>query len=292
MIDVNCIGCFQKQAWRFFEKFNVPENRRQYLNDKFNRFLEKEGVLYPSPYSAQYLNQLIREETGIDDLFREEKQYYNGLLLERYPGLKKEVLSSPDPRQAALSYALAGNIIDFGPPQEFDLDKTFREALDKKPAIDDSELLFSEIDKADMVLYIGDNAGEIVTDKLFIETLGHSNVIFATRGGVVLNDVTQDDALEVGMDQVAKIIDNGFDAPSTMPEFCSSDFLEILEKADVIISKGQGNFEGLYDYPRRPNLFFLLMVKCSEIARVTGRNQGDAVIMNGQRVEEKMMTED
>jgi len=291
MIDVNCIGCNQQQASRFFEKFNVPENRRQYIYDQFNQFLQKEGVLYPSPYSAQYLNRLIREETGMDDLFREEKKYYNGLLLDRYSQLKKEVMNSPDPRQAALSYALAGNIIDFGPPQQFDLDKTFSEALDKKPAIDDSEMLFSEIDKAEMVLYIGDNAGEIVTDKLFIETLGHSNVVFSTRGGVVLNDVTKEDARDVGMDQVADVIDNGFDAPSTMPEFCSREFLEILEKADVIISKGQGNFEGLYDYHRRSNLFFLLMVKCSEIARVTGRNQGDSVIMNGQRIEKNIMAD-
>ncbi|MFW6268229.1 MAG: damage-control phosphatase ARMT1 family protein, partial [Marinilabiliaceae bacterium] len=276
---------------RFFEKFNVPENRRQYLYDRFNDFLQNEGVLYPSPYSAQYLNRLIKKETGVEDLFREEKKYYNRLLLDRYSELKKEVMNSPDPRQAALSYALAGNIIDFGPPQQFDLDKTFAEALDKKPAIDDSQMLFSEIDKADMVLYVGDNAGEIVTDKLFIETLGHSHVVFATRGGVVLNDVTKEDARDVGMDQVAYVVDNGFDAPSTMPEFCSSDFLEILEKADVIISKGQGNFEGLYDYHRRSNLFFLLMVKCSEIARVTGLSQGDSVIMNGQRIEENIMAD-
>ncbi len=292
MIDVNCVGCFQKQAWRFFEKFNVPEDRRQYLNDHFKRFLQEEGVLYPSPYSAQYLNRLIKEETGIDDLFQEEKKHYNGLLLERYSDLKREVRNSPEPRKAALSYALAGNIIDFGPPQQFDLDKTFSEALDKKPAIDDSEMLLSEIDKADMVLYIGDNAGEIVTDKLFIETLGHPNVVFATRGGVVLNDVTREDAMEVGMEEVAHVIDNGFDAPSTMPEFCSPAFRGILEGADVIISKGQGNFEGLHDYHRRSNLFFLLMVKCSEIANVTGQNQGDAIIMNGQRIEEKMMADD
>ena len=198
-------------------------------------------------------------------------------------------MNGGNPRQKALSYALAGNIIDFGPPRQFDLEKTFREALSKKPAADDSDLLFDAIDRANLVLYLGDNAGEIVTDKLFIETLQHPNLVFATRGGVVLNDITLEDAREVGMDQVAKIIDNGFDAPSTMPEFCSPEFREILEKADVIISKGQGNFEGLYDFHRRNNVFFLFMVKCSEIARVTGHQEGDAIIMNGKRIEEKVM---
>ncbi|MFO8001432.1 MAG: ARMT1-like domain-containing protein [Marinilabilia sp.] len=289
MIDVNCVSCFQQQAERFFKKFNVPAERRAYLTEKFDHFLNTEGVKYPSPYSAQYLNQIIRAETGVEDLFYEEKRYYNDLLMDRYPVLKKTVMENPDPLMTALKYALAGNIIDFGPPRQFDLDKTFDEALSKEVSVDDSAGLFEAVRNAEMVLYLGDNAGEIVTDKLFIETLQHSNVVFAVRGGVVLNDVTLQDAFDVGMDQVAHIVENGFDAPSTMLEFCSSRFRDIFEKADVIISKGQGNFEGLYDLPDKRNVYMLFMVKCGEIARVTGLQQGDAVIMNGRRIDNSVV---
>lgn len=279
MIDVNCVPCFQKQAARLFEKYNIPEERREVLSERFNDFLSKDGLDKPSPLSAQYLNVLMKKETGIDDLYLKEKSYYNKLLMQRYQALKNDVESSKHPAMMALKYALAGNIIDFGPPHRFDLEKTFSEALEKKIAVNDSEALFKEIRNAGTVLYLGDNAGEIVTDKLFIETLAHPNVIFTVRGAPVLNDVAYADAGEVGMQEVATVIDNGFDAPSTLPEYCSDEFREIFNSADVVISKGQGNFEGLYGQVERKNIFFLFMVKCEEIARVTGRNVGDAVIM-------------
>jgi hypothetical protein len=279
MIGVNCVPCFQKQAERLFDKYNIPQERRKVLSEQFNDFLFKDGLDKPSPLSAQFLNVLIKKETGIEDLYLNEKSYYNKLLMQRYEALKSDVESSDHPAMMALKYALAGNIIDFGPPHHFDLEKTFSEALDKKIAVDDSEALFKAISDAETILYLGDNAGEIVTDKLFIETLGHPNVIFTVRGAPVLNDITYADAGEVGMHEVATVIDNGFDAPSTLPEYCSDEFRDIFNSADVVISKGQGNFEGLYGQVEKKNIFFLFMVKCEEIARVTGRNVGDAVIM-------------
>ncbi|MDK2841459.1 MAG: damage-control phosphatase, subfamily [Anaerophaga sp.] len=281
MIDVNCVPCFQKQAARLFEKYNIPEKRREVLSERFNDFLSKDGFDKPSPLSVQFLNVLMKKETGIEDLYLKEKSFYNKLLMERYQAMKGDVESSDNPAMIALKYALAGNIIDFGPPRRFDIEKTFSEALEKKIAVNDSDALFKAIRNAGTVLYLGDNAGEIVTDKLFIETLTHPGVIFAVRGGPVLNDVTYADAEEVGMQEVATVIENGFDAPSTLPEYCSDEFRDIFNSADVVISKGQGNFEGLYGQVKKKNIFFLFMVKCEGIARVTGRNVGDAVIMKG-----------
>ncbi len=282
MIDnTKCIACFHKQAYRLFEKYNVPAARRDILFNDFNKFLNSEGVNFPAPYSAQYLNGIVKKETGVDDLYLGEKDYYNGLLMERYSDLKAAVLNSENPYKTALKYALAGNIIDFGTPHKFDVDKTFSEALNKKPAVDDSAALFQAVSDARMVLYLGDNAGEIVTDKLLIEALQHPNVVFAVRGGAVLNDVTRKDASDVEMEKVAHVIDNGFDAPSTLIDFCSSEFMDVFDNADVVIAKGQGNFEGLYQQVEKENIFFLFMVKCEEVAGATGRDVGDALILHG-----------
>jgi uncharacterized protein with ATP-grasp and redox domains len=149
--------------------------------------------------------------------------------------------------------------------------------LDTDFAIDYTDELFKQINKAKSILYLGDNAGEIVFDKLFIETMQHKNVTYAVRGRPVINDVTFDDAQQVKMHQVATVISNGYDAPSTLIEHCSDEFQEAYLKAELVISKGQGNFEGLMD-SRHNNLFFLLMAKCSPMAELLGVKKGNIVV--------------
>jgi hypothetical protein len=127
-------------------------------------------------------------------------------------------------------------------------------------------------------LYLGDNCGEIVFDKLFIETMDHPNVTFAVRGNPVINDATLEDAAQVGLDNVCRVISNGFDAPSTLLEFCSDEFAEAYNNADLVISKGQGNFEGLME-SRHPNEFFLLIAKCWPIANLLGVGKNDMVVL-------------
>lgn len=284
MIHTDCIPCFRKQADRLFEKCGIPEPRQVVLKAALNRFIEEEGEKNPAPLSGHFLNRLVKEETGIEDLYLEEKRYYNRLMMERLPEMREQVRKSADPLQTALRYALAGNIIDFGPPQSFDLEATFSEALEKVPAIDHSNRLFEMLGHADTVLYLGDNAGEMVADRLFIETLNHPNLYFAVRGQPVLNDATEQDAMETGMHEVAQIVNNGFDAPSTLLSYCSEAFNELYDKADVVISKGQGNFEGLWDEKRNPNVFFLFMVKCDVIANLAGCPKGSSVVMQSRSV--------
>jgi hypothetical protein len=137
--------------------------------------------------------------------------------------------------------------------------------------------LKNEISKAKSVLYLGDNCGEIVFDKLFIETMKHQNITFVVRGAPVINDVTLEDANQVGMDNICRVISNGFDAPSTLIELCSDEFAAEYNNADLIISKGQGNFEGLME-STHPNIFFLLIAKCDPIAKLLGVNKNDMVV--------------
>ena len=143
-------------------------------------------------------------------------------------------------------------------------------------AIDDSPRLRKELRDASTVLYVGDNCGEIVLDKLFIETIDHPNIYFAVRGKPVINDITVEDAEKVGMDRVAKIVTTGDDAPGAVWETASEDFKELFLSSDVVISKGQGNLEGLIDV--RHNIYFLLVTKCDLIANRVGAKTGDFIV--------------
>ncbi|HEY9124266.1 MAG TPA: ARMT1-like domain-containing protein, partial [Bacteroidales bacterium] len=161
--------------------------------------------------------------------------------------------------------------------KNYDLHATIDKVLYSHFAIDHSAELKKAIAGAQTILYLGDNNGEIVFDKLFIETVGHPDVYFAVRGAPVINDVTLDDARYVGIDKVAKVISNGYDAPSTIVEHCSDEFRHIFEKADIVISKGQGNLEGLLHRTQK-EVYFMLMVKCNVIADALQVNKGDFVV--------------
>lgn len=280
-MHIDCIPCFRKQAERLIVKHGLSEIPANEVRTELNIILDKKAEAFTSPEVGRYLNSLVKSISGITDLYAKEKKEYNEMILQRYDELNRLVQASDNPKFTALRYALAGNIIDFGPPNEFNAQVAFSEALQKEPSINHSETLFKELNDAKTVLYLGDNAGEIVADKLFIETINHPNLYFAVRGSYVMNDITMEDAHFVGIDQLATVISNGYDAPSTILSACSPDFMEIYNKADIIISKGQGNLEGLIN-KKSKNIYFLLMVKCDVMARQIGVHQGDVVVWNNQ----------
>jgi hypothetical protein len=189
------------------------------------------------------------------------------------------VLTSPDSFDMALRLAIAGNIMDYGAANSFDIHETIEHVLSVKFAIDKTKQLKQRISQAKSILYLGDNAGEIVFDKLFIEVLRHPDLTYVVRGGVTLNDATLEDAETVGMMSVANVITNGFDAPSTVLEKSSDEFLAYFQSADLIISKGQGNLEGLI-HEKDSRCFFLLMVKCEVMAEFLNVDKGSIVVLN------------
>lgn len=280
-MHIDCIPCFRKQAERLIVKHGLSEIPANEVRTELNIILDKKAEAFTSPEVGRYLNSLVKSISGITDLYAKEKKEYNEMILQRYDELNRLVQASDNPKFTALRYALAGNIIDFGPPNEFNAQVAFSEALQKEPSINHSETLFKRLNDAKTVLYLGDNAGEIVADKLFIETIKHPNLYFAVRGSYVMNDITMEDAHFVGIDQLATVISNGYDAPSTILSACSPEFMEIYNKADIIISKGQGNLEGLIK-EKNKNIYFLLMVKCDVMARQVGVHQGDVVVWNNQ----------
>ena len=228
--------------------------------------------------AGKEIKKIIYEVSGNDDPFKPLKDKFNQKAADYCDKYENLIKNDTDPFDKALRLAIAGNIIDFGPTHDFDVDKKIEEVFQAKFPINDSKKLFAEIKKAKSILYLGDNTGEIVFDRLFLEIINHSNVTFAVRHSPVLNDATIEDAHFVGIDKVvSKIITNGDNAPGTLLESVSDEFLWHFNNSDLIISKGQGNFEGL-SHVEDKNIYFLLTIKCDLVAKEIGLKKGDCIV--------------
>jgi uncharacterized protein with ATP-grasp and redox domains len=272
----DCIPCAVGSLVTLFNKGFVPEKKQEPAMRALLAFLSKIDLKQSLPQMGKEMHRLLRGVLENPDPYLEIKRTFNRLMLEYYPDLKKLVANAADPFSMALRLAIAGNIIDFGPGRPFDFQATLERAKSMVLAVDKSGPLKGEIPRAETLLYLGDNAGEIVMDRILLETIRHPNVYFAVRGAPVLNDATIDDARAVGIDKIARVISNGDDAPGTILEATSPEFREIFERADLVIAKGQGNFEGLYGIDK--NIYYILMAKCDHVAAHLGVRKGDLVV--------------
>jgi len=232
------------------------------------------------PEIAQHVYAIVADITGNKDPYYEAKRQANQLTLSVYPHFKKVVANSTDPLLAASKLAIAGNVIDLAPQSNYgDIKSTAELALVSPLGIDDYEEFKRSIGNSSHILYLGDNAGEIVFDRILIEEIRQIKdfeIYFVVREKPIINDATLRDAISTGMDKVAKVISSGSDAPGTILSQCSSQMLQLYRSADTIIAKGQGNYESLSDETK--NVFFLLRVKCPVIARLLKARVGDAVL--------------
>ena len=274
--DYRCFFCFTRVFEKMIEKLDLSGKEKEQLTGEMFALFQTKENRFSVPGLSGNLHALFRKHSRDADPYREIKRQSNDQVLNLYTGLKKLIQESGNPFETALRLAIAGNIIDYGISEDFDLMNTIEKVLHTDFAINHTAALKQAIPKAETVLYLGDNAGEIVFDKLFIETMMHPNIFYAVRGAPVINDATIEDARYVHMDDVADVVENGHDAPSTILENCSEEFQCLYEKADVILSKGQGNLEGLLE-AKKKGIYFLLMVKCDVIADILGVKKGHFV---------------
>lgn len=270
------MDCLFKGFERLMTKFPIKYDDRQDFFQTFNHTIAQ-NYEQSIPEIHRTLSNKFIQIVGIEDLYSDEKNQSNELALVLYQKYKTKVVESSNSFKLALRLSIAGNIMDYGPGSEFSIHDTIEEVLHSEFAIDQSIELEKRIKQAKKILYLGDNAGEIVFDKLFIETFNHPDLTYAVRGGAALNDVLLVDAEQVGLAKVCPVISNGYNAPSTILKLCSEEFLQIYNDADLIISKGQGNLEGLVD-ENDPRIFFLLMVKCEVMAERIGVGKGSFVV--------------
>jgi hypothetical protein len=282
---VDCMPCFVTQAIRGPRRFTDDPAVIEVIAREVAAELSRFDFSRPPPVLGGAVNRIISRHLGVDDPYLDEKRRFNALALELLPGLRERIARSADPFETAVRLAAAGNAIDFGSPGGR-TDGRLAELLEDALAAEIGgggtaaiARLKAAAAEARSILYLADNTGEIVLDRLLIERLPPGSVTVAVRSGPVLNDALRDDAEQAGLPAVATVIESGVAMPGTPLELCSAELRERFETADLVISKGQGNFETLSDAPRR--VFFLLMIKCEVVARHAGCAAGDLAVIEG-----------
>jgi len=242
---------------------------------------EADADLSP-PALGQRLHRHLRSVTGVRDPYRREKDRQNQLILEMLPALRRRLAGATDPFGSALQLAVSGNVIDLGIEGQVS-DGQIHAAVEQaltEPLHGHVDELRREIAAARDILYLADNCGEIVFDRLLIEQMPSEKVTLAVRGEPILNDATLADARTVGLTEFVEVIDNGSDAPGTLLGSCSAAFRRRFEAADLIIAKGQGNFESLSEVPAP--IWFLFRVKCAVVAEHVQEAEGTHLVLRQQ----------
>lgn len=264
---LDCVVCLVRQALDSVRSTTSDQRVCEAVVRTALAGLAEMDFQQPPAMMAQTIHRRIRELTGNADPYREQKRQLNDRALALYPSFAQRVQRAADPLGLAARLAIAGNILDLGVKTQLSDDEVLASFDDCLDAPLDGQLAeFAQaIAQAKAILYLTDNAGEIVFDRLLLERMPREKLTVAVRGMPVINDATMEDAQYVGLAELARIIDNGSDAPGTILSDCSQAFRREFERADLIVSKGQGNYETLAGSDRP--IYFLLRVKCPVIAR-------------------------
>lgn len=273
-----CIPCLVRQTVEAVEMSVTDTHLKERLLRRLLRELSVADWNVMPVAIAQRLQRLVREETGQVDPYRSLKDQMNRMALDLLPALAETARRHPDSHEAVVRLAIAGNLLDAGSKSRIALEdlSDHLDAVWDRPLVGSVSELFKAADEASTILYLADNAGEIVFDRLLIEALPIGKVRVVVRGYPVINDATLEDAEAAGISKLVPVMTNGSDAPGTLIEECSGEFLHWFNQADLIISKGQGNYETLSGSSRP--VFFLLTVKCPMIAADIGAPVGALVV--------------
>jgi uncharacterized protein with ATP-grasp and redox domains len=277
--ELECLPCFFRQISRTLAYAGVNGDRGRAITRKAGSIIESASFEQAPARVSTLLHRLIRTESGVDP-YQKVKETYNRIALEKLRDVRR-MAHGRDRLAGSVRAAIAGNVIDFGIYDNVDLDRALRDAFEMPLSETDYADFARAVQKASRVLYLCDNAGEIVFDLVLIETLRElgKRVVAVVKGMPVINDATLEDALATGLHGFAsEVIDNGNDGIGTLLELCSERFLQEYRSADLIISKGQANYETLVQ-ERDARTFFLFMVKCQVVAKNLQRKNGDIILL-------------
>ncbi len=276
--SLDCLPCLLRQATEAIRLGAMSENVDVMVVRELLLASTTLDFDQPPPSLSGALQAQLRAITGCADPYREAKQRFNRLALELLPPLAAAVARSADPFGAAVRLAIAGNIIDLGAKSGLTEAEARRAAADAlaQPVLGPLAALRRAASRARRILYLCDNAGEIVFDRVLIEQLPRGAVTVVVRGEAVINDATREDAVVAGLPAIAEVIDNGSALPGAVLADCSAEFRQRFAAADLVIAKGQGNFESVH--AERAPLFCLFRVKCPAVAAHCGRPVGSHVV--------------
>lgn len=284
--QLDCIPCFIRQSLDALRRISSDEITIQKAIKRVLKEVSEFDLSLSPPEMGQVIHNIIREESGNSDPYYDIKKLSNKRALELYSDIKNKIIASKDPFISAIRFAIAGNIMDFAILLSWDRDRiedSFSKAENQPIDMKVAEELRQDIKKAKTILLLADNAGESVFDKLLIEhLLTNAKVYYAAKDSPIINDATVEDAIAVGLDRVASVVSNGTNAPGTLLHKCSPEFLDIFNSADVVIAKGQANFETLNQEKR--SVYFLTQIKCNVLAQRYSYSLGDWIITNTDNI--------
>ena len=283
-ISRECIHCLARQAVEIAE---VATNNIAMQEEIIKRSLKELGEMdfnETAPEVAFRMHQHAKNIAGVNDPYLTLKKQYNEIAKEIYEKITEEkwLDKAEDRFDMACRLAIAGNIIDFSVGlklEHLDVVKSVEESIKHDIFGTGTTALREAVEKSKHIMYIADNSGEIIFDKFLLENLPVNKVTYVVKGGPIVNDATMEDAISTGVVDLVKVIDNGHCAQGTILKDCSSTFMSEFNKADLIISKGQANFETLSDIKDK-TIFYLLRAKCSSVASAIGCKPMDYVLIS------------
>lgn len=276
----DCYACVMRQALSAARLVTDDEDfHHRCLREAAGILLRARRDMTP-PEVGEQVYRTVRELSGSEDPFRHQKRRQNDTVLALLPWLRETVAAAADPLLMAVKLAIAGNSVDPGSQESFDLEKSVAGALEEEAELEAYPALCEGLSRARSVLLIADNCGEIVFDRVLLETVratGEADMVVAVREAPIINDVTELEAREVGIDSVATVISSGMEMPGTILTRATEQFRSAFETADIVISKGQGNWETLEECGRE--VFFLLQAKCQAVAAMNRCEEGQALLI-------------
>lgn len=283
-VSRECIYCLARQAVEIAEEATSNVIMQEDIIKRSLKELGEMNFNETAPEIAFRMHQHAKNITGINDPYMKLKERYNDIAKDIYDRIIEEkwLDNAEDPFDMACRLAIAGNIIDFsvGLQLEYsDIVKSVDDSIKHDIFGTGTAALREAVEKSNNIMYIADNSGEIIFDKFLLERLPVSKVTYVVKGGPIVNDATMQDAISTGIIDLVKVIDNGHSAQGTILKDCSNTFNREFSRADLIISKGQANFETLSDIKGK-NIFYLLRAKCSSVASSIGCNPMDYVLTN------------
>lgn len=280
-----CLPCVVNQVIKVADITGI-NTKEELLREVFT-YLSKMNFDETTPEIIGEIFEMIKRHTNNPDPYKETRNYYNTLFMELLPEFERKIEQAENSFMLAIRYAIVGNIIDFNPIHNTlleDIYDCFEKMEQLELAIDDSHALMIDISNAGTLLYLGDNCGEICMDKILLKKIKELNpnvkLLFGVRGKPVVNDSISEDAYSVGIDEYAEVIDNGDGSLGTVLNRTSPAFKEVYKKADVVIAKGQANYECLSE--ENKNIYFLLMTKCDVIAKDIGVEEKKMICMKNE----------
>ncbi|WP_163339120.1 DUF89 domain-containing protein [Desulfopila sp. IMCC35008] len=268
--SVDCLVCFVRQGLRVARMYGCSETVQREVVQELGRLLPQLDMEATPPANSMPVYQTINRIIGCKDPYFDVKRMENRRALGRIETLRKEVRESTEPLRVACGYAIAGNIIDYGAFSQGMIEEALSSPDEFQYSLDHYQQLeaaINELVEGDSVFYLADNCGEIIYDSLLVELLAQKGlqVTVAVREDAIINDALLEDAQVAGLDRAASLIRSGVVCPGSPLDQCSEEFKEHFFSADLVISKGQGNFETLSEVNR--DIFFLLTVKCNVVGK-------------------------